>query len=123
MGVDRSQHTVAYPLGGPTVCYFAYGLNIRSAVPLPELAVREATPDITIRLGRVECPTLGHDGGEARAYRSDDEEYIFQSPAGAVLFRGGREIIVDATPGLEDRFLRLFILGPALSCVLLQRGL
>jgi hypothetical protein len=41
---------------------------------------------------------------------------------GTILVRKGREIIVDPIPGLEDKVLRLFVLGPALAVLLHQRG-
>jgi ABC-type glutathione transport system ATPase component len=41
---------------------------------------------------------------------------------GAFLVRGGREIMIDAVPGVDARTLRLSLLGPALALVLHQRG-
>jgi hypothetical protein len=34
--------------------YVAYGLGIRSALPLPELVARETVTDVAVRLGKVE---------------------------------------------------------------------
>jgi len=34
--------------------YIAYGLGIRSALPLPELTVGEAAQDVVLRLGKVD---------------------------------------------------------------------
>jgi hypothetical protein len=34
--------------------YAIYGLSVCSEIPLPELVVSESSPDIVIRLGRVE---------------------------------------------------------------------
>ena len=36
--------------------------------------------------------------------------------------RGGREIVVDPVPGVEEALLRLVILGPVLGALLQQRG-
>jgi hypothetical protein len=47
----------------------------------------------------------------------------FLEKVGAFLVRDGREIVVDPVAGVEDRVLRLSILGPALALVLHQRGL
>jgi hypothetical protein len=38
------------------------------------------------------------------------------------LVRGGRDIVVDPSPALDERMLRLFLLGPVLSVLLRQRG-
>ncbi|MBK9713270.1 MAG: serine kinase [Kouleothrix sp.] len=42
---------------------------------------------------------------------------------GSLLVRGGREIVVDPACGVEERVLRLFLLGGALGLLLHQRGL
>ena len=41
--------------------------------------------------------------------------------AATFLIRGGREIVIDAAPGVEQRLIRLFLLGPALALLLHQR--
>jgi hypothetical protein len=41
---------------------------------------------------------------------------------GAFLVRHGREIVIDPAPGVEERLLRLSLLGPALALLLHQRG-
>jgi hypothetical protein len=108
--------------------YFAYGLVIRSVVPLPELVPAAHPPgvesgDVVLRLGPVPSrPTqLDATGVGFRADR--DEACHVHDKVGAFLVRGGREIVVEPAPGVEDRVLRLSILGPALGLVLHQRGL
>jgi hypothetical protein len=41
---------------------------------------------------------------------------------GAFLVREGREIVVDPLPGVEERVVRLFLLGTTLAVLLHQRG-
>jgi len=38
------------------------------------------------------------------------------------LVRGGREIVIEPSPGLDERVLRLFVLGPVLAVLLYQQG-
>lgn len=103
--------------------YYAYGLGIRSVLPLPELVAAKAAPDVVVRLASVgrlpsEAASMG------RGFRATTEEVcLFYEEAGVFLVRGGKEIIVDPIPGIEERVLRLFILGPALAVLLHQRGL
>ncbi len=102
--------------------YVAYGLGIQSVLPLPELVAGEAAADVVVRLGEVD--RLPPDGTGAGVYSevTDEEVYFFWEEAGAFLVRSGREIIVEPAAGVEERVLRLFILGPALGVLLHQRG-
>ncbi len=102
--------------------YVAYGLAIQSALPLPELVPAGGPADVVIRLGRVcRWPTLAPNTG-AGFWAAGDEACHALDGVGAFLVRGGREMVVDPAPGVEDRVLRLSILGPALALLLHQRG-
>jgi hypothetical protein len=107
--------------------YIAYGLSIHAAMPLPELTARETEgEEISIR--------FGHVMGDSSLERTVDEGWDYFSPApgevrlfwrgvGSFSVRGGREVVVDPSPGLDDEgVLRLFILGPVLAVLLGQRG-
>lgn len=85
-----------------------FGLTIDSDFPLPGLcpAPGGTAVDVTIRCGPV---------GEAADLTIDD--------VGAFAVRGGREIIVEALPGVPERNVRLFLLGSAMGLLLHQRGL
>ena len=108
--------------------YAAYGLRIRSAVPLPELTPESAlhgaaAGDIVVRLGPVPHRPTTLDAAGFGFWAADDEACHVLDKVGAFLVRAGREIVVDAAPRVEDRVLRLSILGPALGLLLHQRGL
>ena len=103
-------------------CYTAYGLGIRSALPLPELVPGEAAADVEIRLGRVD-PFLLEATRTGTGFRATAQEAcFFYEEVGTFLVRGGREVVLEPAPGVEERTLRLFILGPALAVLLQQKG-
>lgn len=110
--------------------YLAYGLGIRSVLPLPELVAAETEvevteADVTIRLGRIDRLPLESSLSASESYfrATTQGMYIFSEAIGAFLIQEGREIVVDPTPGVEERMLRLYLLGPALATLLQQRGL
>ena len=110
----------------PVHRYCAYGLTIRSALPLPELSgvTREgAVGEVVVRLGSVQPRPAQLDAAGFGFWVKAGEACHFLEKVGAFLVRGGQEIIVDPAPGVEDRVLRLSILGPSLALLLHQRGL
>ena len=108
--------------------YVAYGLDVCSELQLPELPSGDPRPgaergEVNLRLGAV--PRLPSELNAAGAgfWATADEACHFVEKVGAFLVRGGRDIVVDPIPGVEDRVLRLSILGPAMALLLHQRGL
>ena len=104
----------------------AYGLTIDSTFPLPELTRRHAEDsehgDVRVRAGVLEAiPGDALDLGEgARSHGAT----VWLSYEGAcrLRIREGREIVVEGEPGIDERVLRLFVLGVALGVLLHQRG-
>lgn len=103
--------------------YDTYGFTVRSEIPLPELrsSAGEAA-DATICC---ECiswsPTVvAADGTSFRLAAT--EAYLYWQDVGTFLVRNGNEIIVDPLPGVEDRIIRLPLLGTVLAVLLHQRG-
>jgi hypothetical protein len=103
--------------------YLAYGLGIRSALPLPELVPHGATTDVVIRLGKV--PGVPAAARRQRSYARANATVAHLSwpDVGVFRIRHGCEILVEPAPEVEERVLRLFLLGPALAMLLSQRGL
>ncbi len=100
-----------------------YGLHIRSPLPLPELqAVQIGPSDVVVDRGAVSFPAEIAPGTR-NAYRiRGDNACFYWQDVGTFLARGGSEIVVDAMPGVEDKLLRLRLLGPVLAAILQQRG-
>ncbi len=103
--------------------YLAYGLTIYSTLSLPELVSAEAEADVIVRLEKVAYGLPEPVDGRSHFWITDEGIYLFYEEVGTFLVRGGREILIDPIPGVEERVLRLFILGPALGVLLHQRGL
>ncbi|MFB2895114.1 hypothetical protein ACE1CI_19580 [Aerosakkonemataceae cyanobacterium BLCC-F50] len=102
--------------------YTAYGLQIRSTLPIPEFIVSSGEPDVVIRLGQVECLPFVIDPDVRFQFREQEACFIYED-VGAFLVQQGREIVIDPAPRVEERVLRLFILGPIIAMLLHQRGL
>lgn len=101
--------------------YQLFGLRVASEMALPEALFDKANgdqPDVTVRLQAIDLPTTAAG--------------ISPAPGGLILaipdvarywIREGREIVVDAVPGVPDKNVRLYLLGTAMGAVLHQRGL
>jgi hypothetical protein len=108
-----------------TFTYLAYGLSIQATMPLPELVAGETEreQEVSIRFGCVDgLPSEILEKGWGSFSPAPHEDYLFWQGVGSFLVRGGRDIVVDPSPELEENVLRLFILGPVLAVLLHQRG-
>ena len=124
--------------------YIAYGLRIRSAIPLPELvaradpallrsrgkpgeAVDTAQPvdgcDVLVRIDTVEPPP--RDAIALAAARWIKGRAVWRDYSGTcrMLVREGREIVIEPAPRVDERALRLVVLGNGVGMILHQRGL
>ena len=113
-------HEFSQPIG-ELYKYEAYGLTIQSEFQLPELIPGEDQAEVIIRRGRIDH--LPPDVLTDYSYYDANEKGIFLAweGVGAFHIRNGNEMIVEALPGVEDRIIRLFILGTALAMLLHQR--
>lgn len=108
--------------------YFAYGLGIQSALPLPEFIAVKAGCDVTIRLESVDCTPNDYvplEVVDKQLYIkiTSEEAIIFSKSVGVFLVRGGHEVVVIPAPGVDDRLIRLYIVGTVMAVLLYQRGL
>ena len=103
--------------------YLSHGYRLRSPIPLPELIETDSgDADIVVRFADWEGVPEAFEPPQ-RCYAATREETRMYFPDVAeVTIEGGREITIRPEPGVEDRILRLFILGPALGILLAQRG-
>ena len=106
-----------------------YGLNIQTALSLPELIPGKETTafsrdqvDVTIRFGKVGNLPVAANSASRYIQSIPEGICLCWKEVGAFLVRGGREIIVEPAPGAEESLLRLFILGTTLAMLLHQRG-
>lgn len=108
---------------GRTYTCSAYGLSLRSAVPLPAAAPDGGGAALVhvhrARLGRV---TAELQAASRNAWAGAGEARLRIPGAGTFLVRGGREILFDPDRDADDVLLQLAILGPALAALLQQRG-
>ena len=102
--------------------YAAYGFALRSELALPELDIGDSAPDVVLRLGTVERRPLELDAQGDGIWATTGEACRSVRNVGTCLVRWGREIVVDPAPGVDERVLRLSILGPAFALLLHQRG-
>ena len=103
--------------------YQAFGLRIRSFLPLPELTPDDSNGDPDARIVNGSVPA---DLPEASFVRAR-----FQAAAGALLLRiegvarylvtDGRRIVVEPEAHAHEEDVRLFLLGSALGALLHQR--
>lgn len=104
--------------------YRAFGLNIGSELPLPELRVSDGEPEVWIRRGPV-----GEWQGESTVrygerFRIRGQEWMirFKLLPFAALIREGKSIQFESNP-TQDAIAALHILGSCTGALLFQRGL
>jgi hypothetical protein len=104
--------------------YTAYGLQIDSELPLPELPPGSDRPvDVSVRLGSV--PLELPDPLRRRTYfEGKPGAFLFRVPdVGRYMVLGGRDIVIERLPDCSDELLRIFLLGSTFGALLHQRRL
>ena len=108
-----------------TYNYIVAGLTVRSEIELPELVPLVSSndvPDIEIRFGSVP-ESLPHATRATFESEIAENDVLLKIPDVARYFiKTGCEILVEATPNVHAKDLRLYLLGSALGAVYLQRG-
>jgi hypothetical protein len=105
--------------------YKAYGLIINSEIPLPELKISSKRKvDISIICRKTKPPIKFDecDFGDFKVRKTIKGLYILLNDICICKISFGKKITINPHNGLEKSFLRVIILGPALSFLLNQRG-
>jgi hypothetical protein len=106
--------------------YSAYNLGICSSLLLPELPSvppSKATEDITIRLQPVRQSTVNGNHDPEYSYSiSKNKAHLYFQEVGTFQIENGTEITILPLPNVEERLIRLPLLGAALAVLLYQRG-
>ena len=101
--------------------YRAYGLTIRSAIPLPELASGRGVGDVQIMLGAVpEDPGWRQAG--PRLFGAAGMLRLGPVARARMLASRGRRIVVQLGPGIALAIVRPYLLGSGLGAILHQRA-
>ena len=104
--------------------YWAYGLGIQSALLLPELVpVARVQVDVVIRLGRVVHPESDPCSPGSCFHLTGREAFFFWDGIGSFMVRDGVDITIEPSPDVDQRLIRLPLLGTILAVLLHQRGL
>lgn len=107
----------------PSYLHRAFGLTIRSCLPLPELmaAPAGAEPDIAIDYGEVPAELPGVVKRGVRYQTAPDALRLQVDGIATYLVQGGRSITIARDPAAEDDDVRLFLLASVLGALLHQR--
>jgi len=105
-------------------CYRAYGLTLRSELPLPEL--RPATPGDPVDVEILRRPIARRQAvptDELFLELDGEDSYFEFSFVGRILLRGCSRIDVDPNPGVAPGVENLALLGAVMAVLLQNRGL
>lgn len=102
--------------------YKAYGLTIQSELNLPQLvAIDPVSPDVVIKLGRVDPSFIPEEKVNYCYKFSDREALFFWAEVATFSVKDGREIVVESHVGVEERLVHLPLLGTVFAVLLHQR--
>jgi hypothetical protein len=103
--------------------YHAFGLNIHSEIPFPDMPRMERYPDVVIQNGKVprEIPNAKMKGVR---YQAGPGAFILQVDGIARYHVAeGSTIIVEREPDAADEEVLLFLMGSAMGALLHQRNI
>lgn len=106
-------------------CYRLFGLIVKSELSLPEALIAPAGVAAHVFVRRGEVDPGGITGARRRGpfvWAAAGVLWFSVPDVARFLVRDGREIIVDARPGVDEDRVRAFLLGSAMGALLAQRG-
>lgn len=107
--------------------YFAYGLGIKSVLPIPEFIPAQVRCDVTIEVEKDRSPREYlplEVVSEAMALKlSQEEAIVYWQDVGVFLVQGGKKIIIIPVADISENLIRLFLVGSIMAILLYQRGL
>ena len=108
--------------GGAASRYSLFGLQIDSALALPELLPGDGTApaDVTIEMGEVAVED--HFEAGVPQVTAEGTVLVIEQTAKYLVSEGAR-IVIDPLHGASDRNVRLFLLGSVFALLIHQRGL
>ena len=104
--------------------YWGFGLHIVSEIEFPELLPADfSDADINIAMGKTP-EKLDGEGVFKKAFSSiSKDEYLLNVRSICKYYVGhGNKIIFEPAPGIDERSIRLFLLGTVMAALLYQRG-
>ena len=102
--------------------YLAYGLGIRSRIPLPELSSSDVKCDVYITIeDDFHIPQCAR-GKHSYHKLTPDEAILFDRDIGLFLIRKGRQVVINPTPAANMRTIQLYVVGVVMTFLLHQRG-
>jgi hypothetical protein len=108
----------------PEYHYTAFGLDICTCLPLPELLTGRAGRPADVRISYASLPRPPAnelDDGRYAAYNGREAQ-LYWEWIGMFVVQDGCRILIDPLPDLPDGVLRQFLLGSVFSVLLHQRG-
>lgn len=103
--------------------YYAFGLQIRSDLALPELlpGKSDQTPDIEIMYGDL-AEEWAASEPQASFFRLTAEGVMFAVPRMAIYrIKDGRSIVIHPLEDADEKWIRLYLLGSCMGALLMQR--
>jgi len=104
--------------------YWGFGLNIASAIVMPELLLAEfVDADVTITIGKMPKTLLGEKIVKSPLSLITDQEYTLEIKDMCRYYAGfGKTIIAEPYDSADEHSVRLFMLGTIMAAILYQRG-
>ena len=109
----------------PPRTYTAFGMWWQSSLPLPFAGQQAELPDVTVHLGQTPTHLPGHPSQARRTahlWEARPGMALLSVPGVARYFVQPSEIVVEPTGGSDDDMVA-FLVGPAATALLQQRGM